>query len=95
VVTVVIGPNQGARYTCEGCGATTNLDPEAAFQAGWDTPERFMSHCTCPRCPINVTLWWRLVVEKQDPATLTDDEKRLLIHYNQVFTEYNEQPLQE
>ena len=41
-------------YECEGCGAIFNGTAEAAFAEGWDTLERFVSHCTCPNCSITV-----------------------------------------
>jgi hypothetical protein len=75
-------------YTCEGCGATFEGTPEEAFEKGWDTPERFMSHCTCPNCPITTTLWWDLMVNKR--TTLTPEEAVLITGYNQRFSEYNE-----
>jgi hypothetical protein len=78
-------------YTCEGCGIKTEATPEEAFEQGWDTPERFMAHCTCPKCPITTTLWWRLVIEKQQ--TVSEEEAALLVHYNDLFKQYNETQL--
>lgn len=51
-------------YKCEGCDATFYGTAEEAFDLGWDTPERFISHTTCPNCPITVTRWWKLVSNK-------------------------------
>jgi hypothetical protein len=55
----------GELYTCEGCGAVFMGDEEAAFQAGWDTPERFRTGTTCDSCPITVTAWWKVTVLKE------------------------------
>lgn len=74
-------------YTCEGCKTTFTGTPEEAFDLGWDTPERFMSHTTCPRCPINKTLWWRVAVLKE--TVLTPAEMNLLQEYNRIYTEAN------
>lgn len=70
-------------YTCEGCGRTFTGKEEDAFQAGWDTPERFMSHCTCEYCPINKTIWWKVAVLKQ--TEITPDEVRLLLSYQEIW----------
>lgn len=70
-------------YTCEGCSATYTGTAEDAFKLGWDTPERFMSHTTCPTCPISSTLWWRVVVQKQ--TELTHAEAALLQEYRRMF----------
>lgn len=37
--------------TCECCGKQASLEPEAAFQAGWDAPPYFTMVTVCPRCP--------------------------------------------
>ena len=52
------------KYQCEGCDATFEGTAEEAFDLGWDTPERFFSHTTCPNCPITSTLWWSMIKEK-------------------------------
>lgn len=70
-------------YTCEGCGKQFTGTPEEAFDLGWDTPERFMSHCTCPKCPINSTVWWRIVVLKD--TNLTDAEARMIHGYTELY----------
>lgn len=74
-------------YECEGCKAIFNGTPEDAFEEGWDTPERFMSHCTCPNCPINKTIWWKVVILKEDA---TPEEAALLLSYNKLHTAYNQ-----
>lgn len=68
-------------YTCEGCGATFTGSPEEAFEEGWDTPERFLSHCTCPNCTIDKTAWWKAVVLKQP---LTDEEIERIAGFNLI-----------
>ena len=77
-------------YTCEGCSATFEGSPEEAFEEGWDTPERFVSHCTCPNCPIDKTVWWKSVVRGEP---LTEAEFELIQSYNQQWREYNENSL--
>jgi hypothetical protein len=73
-------------YECEGCDAVFIGSPEEAFDLGWDTPERFMSHCTCPNCPITSTAWWRIVVLKEAPSQ-ADVEK--ISHYNRLYNKAN------
>jgi hypothetical protein len=70
-------------YTCEGCGKTFTGTPHEAFEAGWDTPERFMGHCTCESCPITTTLWWRMQVDGQ--TELTSEEYAMLLEYNRIY----------
>lgn len=84
------------KYTCEGCGTVAEFrTPEEAFKVGWDTPERFMSHCTCPNCLITTTLWWRLTIWREehpdDPFPATQEELDLITSYNRLFMEYNEE----
>lgn len=69
-------------YTCEVCQTTFDGTAQQAFEAGWDTPEQFMSHCTCPNCPINKTVWWKLAVEHSQP---TEADIRLLAGYNRIY----------
>lgn len=54
------------RYECEGCDAVFEGTYADAFEKGWDTPERFGQHITCPDCPITVTAWYRAAVEKKE-----------------------------
>lgn len=75
-------------YTCEGCKATFEGTAEDAFQEGWDTPERFISHCTCPNCAIDKTVWWKVMVKHEEP---TEDEARLLQGYNELYEQRGEQ----
>lgn len=69
-------------YTCEVCATTFEGTAEAAFDEGWDTPERFLSHCTCPNCTIDKTTWWRLVVEGEKPS---DVDIALIQSYNDIY----------
>lgn len=73
-------------YVCEVCGAEFTGTAENAFEAGWDTPERFMSHCKCANCSINKTTWWRLVVEKKEPS---HEDIKLLAYYNSLYATTN------
>ena len=83
-----LSPDDKRTYTCEGCGATLEATPSEAFHEGWDTPEMFMSHCTCSKCPITTTLWWRIMVEGH--RDLTVEEQALLIGYNEAHAAHNE-----
>jgi len=74
-------------YTCEGCGNTFKGTQKEAFEAGWDTPEVFMSHTTCSECTIDKTIWWKVVVRKEEP---TQEELALLKVYNEIFDEHRE-----
>lgn len=76
-------------YTCEGCGTTFTGTAEDAFQKGWDTPERFMSHCTCPDCTIDKTAWWKTVILKEP---LTNEEILLIASYNKIYEEAATKP---
>lgn len=68
-------------YECEGCGDIFNGTAEEAFEAGWDTPERFISHCTCPNCPITVTTWWKAMVDKEQ---LSMEELKKIQMFNKI-----------
>jgi hypothetical protein len=73
-------------YACEGCAKTFEGTADQAFLAGWDTPERFTSHTTCDTCPISVTAWWAVVVEKQP---LTRERYELFKSYGCVSEDEN------
>lgn len=76
-------------YECEGCGTVFIGSAEVAFELGWDTPERFMSHCTCPNCPITSTAWWKIVVLKEE---LSSAEINRIAHYNRLYDKANPSP---
>lgn len=76
-------------YECESCGAVFNGTAEEAFQAGWDTPERFLSHTTCGTCPISATAWWKAVVLKEP---LTEEEAQRVILANKIHDENPQTP---
>jgi hypothetical protein len=69
-------------YECEGCGNVFNGTAEDAFKEGWDTPERFLSHCTCPTCPISCTTWWKAVILKEE---LTEEEILKIQSFNKIY----------
>ena len=54
--------SQTKTYLCEGCDASFVGTAEEAFDAGWDTPERFLYGTMCPDCPINNSIWWSTMV---------------------------------
>lgn len=71
------------RHVCEVCGRDEILTPEEAFDAGWDYPPKMgtfgiVSQRTCPRCPINKTVWWKIAVEHKSPSTLPDEDKAVI-----------------
>lgn len=46
------------------------MTPEEAYREGWDYPPRMgaftvLSPRTCPTCPIDTTLWWKVAVKKE------------------------------
>ena len=68
------------RHICEVCGREEILTPEEAYEAGWDYPPNIgafgiVSQRTCPNCPISKTVWWKIVVEHEDPVELSNDDK--------------------
>lgn len=70
-------------HICEVCGTEKVMTPDQAFAEGWDYPPRMgafgvLSARTCGTCPVNRTLWWRVAVEKRDPATLTAADLALI-----------------
>jgi hypothetical protein len=55
-------------HLCEVCGRCERLSSAEAYEAGWDYPPNvgawtMVSPRTCPKCPINETLWWAVAVE--------------------------------
>lgn len=71
-------------YECEGCGAVFNGTAGQAFKEGWDTPEQFLSHCTCPNCTIDKTAWWKAVILKE---ALTAEEVARIQLFNKIHDE--------
>jgi hypothetical protein len=69
-------------YICESCKDEFTGTAEQAFDKGWDTPERFLSHCTCRRCTIDKTAWWRVVAMKQQP---TNEDLKVIQGHNEVW----------
>lgn len=73
-------------HICEVCGKTEDLEAEVGFDAGWDYPPRMgafkvLSPRTCPNCPINKTLWWRITAEGSN-IELTDEDEVFLRRVN-------------
>ena len=70
-------------HICEVCGKTEILTPEEAFNEGWDYPPRMgdfgiVGPRTCGDCPINLTVWWALVVEKKRVSELSQQHKETI-----------------
>ena len=70
-------------HICEVCEAGVSLDPDTAFDLGWDYPPRIyifgvVSPRTCPDCSIEKTVWWALVVDKIEQSKLNDRHVRAL-----------------
>lgn len=70
-------------HICEVCGKTEILTPEEAFNEGWDYPPRMgdlgiVGPRTCGDCPINLTVWWALVVEKKRVSELSQQQKETI-----------------
>ncbi|THG39000.1 hypothetical protein [Adlercreutzia caecimuris] len=71
------------KHICEVCGREDILTPKEAFDAGWDYPPEMgtfgiVSQRTCPNCPINKTVWWKIAVEHKSPSTLPDEDKAVI-----------------
>lgn len=67
-------------HICEVCGKTEDLDDKVSFQAGWDYPPRMgvfktLSPRTCPDCPMQGSLWWRIITEGPDLKLTEKDEE--------------------
>jgi hypothetical protein len=63
-------------HICEVCGVDEILEPEAAYEVGWDYPPKMgafgvISPRTCPNCVVNQTLWWALQVDGFTPDMLS------------------------
>jgi hypothetical protein len=71
-------------HICEVCGKQEILDSETAYsQEGWDYPPimgkfKIVSPRTCGSCPVNLTLWWELTVNKTPVDELPDRHKDTL-----------------
>lgn len=71
-------------HICEVCGKTEVLTPEEAYDLGWDYPPMMgsfgvVSARTCPNCPINQTLWWKMCIDsKSAPYDLSEKDKEIL-----------------
>lgn len=62
----VINMAQKYRCICEVCGKEEILTLEEAYLKGWDYPPKMgtfgiLSPRTCPDCPIEQTVWWKLM----------------------------------
>ena len=69
-------------HICEVCGVFELLDCEKAHEIGWDYPPKMgvfgvISPRTCPNCPINKTLWWRISVEGLAPGDFTAKDREI------------------
>ena len=71
------------RHICEVCGKEEILTPEEAYETGWDYPPNIgtfgvLSPRTCPNCPINETLWFKISSGEINLEKLTDKQKEFL-----------------
>lgn len=71
------------RVWCELCGHEQVISSQDTFAAGWDVPLRMgvygvLSPRTCPGCSIEKTLWWRVVIDKLDPAAFAAHDHGVL-----------------
>ncbi|CJS05667.1 Uncharacterised protein [Streptococcus pneumoniae] len=75
------------KHICEVCGCEEVLDSDEAFELGWDYPPRSCSFGmvaarTCPKCPIDKTLWWALAMEGKPLENLSKRQIEVLIRIN-------------
>lgn len=66
-------------HICEACGKTKIMTSEEAFSEGWDYPSEMgkfgiIGPRICGECPINLTAWWALVVEKKSITELSQKQ---------------------
>ncbi len=76
-------------HICEVCSKTEILTPEEAYDLGWDYPPIMgsfgvVSARTCPNCPINKTIWWKIVINNSDLNNLSEKDKETL---NRIINE--------
>lgn len=77
-------PEPRLRHICECCGKTEVLTSDEAYRQGWDYPPKMgvygvVSQRTCGSCPMEKSLWWRMMTgELGSPQDLTDADRELL-----------------
>lgn len=76
-------------HICEVCGKTEILDSEEAYDLGWNYPPMLgsfgiVSARTCPSCPIDKTLWWKITINNSDLNNLSEKDKETL---NRIINE--------
>ena len=76
-------------HVCEVCGKTEILTPEEAYDLGWDYPPMMgsfgvVSARTCPNCPIDKTLWWKITINNSNLNNLSEKDKETL---NRIISE--------
>ena len=84
------------KHICEVCGKEEIIDSEDAYRQGWDYPPKMgvfgvVSARTCPNCPINETVWWKIAVENKSSDDLTEKDmktiQRILAEPNSIRIE--------
>ena len=70
-------------YICEVCGKREVLTQEEAYYAGWDYPPFLgkygvLSPRTCPCCPINKTVCWKIACDGVPIAKLSEKDKEVI-----------------
>lgn len=71
------------RHWCEVCGLEQVMTAAEAFAAGWDAPPNMgafgvVSPRTCGSCTIEKTVWFRLVIDRVEPAALSEADYAVL-----------------
>jgi hypothetical protein len=66
-------------HRCEACGLTLLLEPEQAYDLGWDYPPQMgtwgtVSPRTCGECSIEKTVWWQLATQGKTARDLKEDD---------------------
>lgn len=67
-------------HLCEVCGRSEMLNPDEAYEQGWDYPPRMgqwgvISSRKCNNCGIQDTAWWQLVCEHIHPLDLPENHR--------------------
>ena len=87
------------KHICEVCGKEEIIDSEDAYKQGWDYPPKMgvfgvVSARTCPNCPINETVWWKIAVKNKQSDELSEKDlqtiQRILAEPSSILVEMSE-----
>lgn len=75
--------SQRFHHVCEVCSKDLITTPDDAYAAGWDYPPRMgsfgvVSPRVCPKCLMNQTVWWALMMDGFTEDMLTDKQRAVI-----------------